>query len=183
MNRKYIFKAFKLERLTLASGDGEKGMAGKLGSAISLKDVLLPKNNHWLKRASLVFAFILFDYFSTLAFCHAPFEEANVYARAFMDILGLQAGLTLFVLMANLPIYLVLCLDSHLVKLPPTIAMVIETFIDVVFAWFVAGLHFSGGSSWFWFAPDLPRQAIGALLYLTFAFLIVKPHRPRYDSQ
>ncbi len=158
-------------------------MEGKLGSAISLRNVLLLKNNHWLRRASLIFAFILFDYLSTLAFCRAPFEETNVFARAFMDILSLQAGLTLFVLMANLPIYLVLCLDSHLVKLPPGIAKVIEIFIDVVFAWFVAGLHFSGGSSWFWFAPDLPRQALGALLYMTFAFLIVKPHRPRYDNQ
>jgi hypothetical protein len=143
----------------------------------------LPKNNHWLRRASLVFAFILFDYSSTLAFCHASCEEANVYARAFMDSFGVQAGLTLFVLTVNLPIYMVLSLDSHLVRLPPRTAIVIEMSIDAVFAWFVAGLHFGGGSSWFWSAPDLPRQALGALLYMTFALLIVKPHRPRYDSQ
>jgi hypothetical protein len=150
--------------------------------ALSLKCFLLPKNNHWLKRTLLVFAFILFDYVSTLAFCHAPYEEANLYARVFMDSFGIQRGLTLFVLTANLPIYMALCVDSHAVRLPPKIGVFVEMSVDVVFAWFVAGLHFSGGSSWFWIVPDWPRQAFGALLYLAMALMLLKPYRARYDN-
>jgi len=97
-----------------------------------------------------------------------------------MESLGIHLGLTLFVLIANLPIYVTLCLDSHLVKLPQC-ATIVEVGVDAVFAWFIAGLHFSGGTSWFWVAPDLMRQAFGALLYVIAALLIVKPHKPRYD--
>jgi hypothetical protein len=147
---------------------------------LSLKNLFLPRNNHWLRRIALVFAFTLFDYFSTLAFCRTPYEEANVYARAFMESFGILSGLTLFVLVFNLPIYVTLSLDSHIVKLPFKIAVALEIFVDAVFAWCVAGLHFSGGTSWFWIASDLTRQTLGAILYLTVAILLVKPHHPRY---
>ncbi|MGB9713964.1 MAG: hypothetical protein ACPLZC_03175 [Candidatus Bathyarchaeales archaeon] len=97
-----------------------------------------------------------------------------------MESFGIPLGLTLFVLIANLPIYVAFCVDSHLVKLPQS-AAVIEVGIDFVFAWFIAGLHFSGGTSWFWIAPDMVRQALGAILYVFAALLFVKPHKPRYD--
>lgn len=157
-------------------------MQTKLGSAFIIKRLLLPKNNHWLRRTVLIFAFTSFDYLSTIVFCHAPHEEANVYARVFMENFGIISGLTMFVLLFNVPIYMTLSLDSHVVKLPSRIASVFETFVDAVFAWYVAGLHFSGGASWFWYAPDLTRQAVGAVLYLTIALLLVRPHRPRYDN-
>jgi hypothetical protein len=153
-----------------------------LRSVLNLRDLFLPKNNHWLKRAVLLFTFTLFDYFSTIIFCHAPYEEANVYARLFMENFGILSGLTLFVLMLNLPIYMTLSLDSHVIRLPSKIAVPFEMFVDATFAWCVAGLHFSGGASWFWFAPDLMRQSLGAILYLTTALLLVRPHRPRYDN-
>jgi len=148
----------------------------------SLRRFFLPKNNHWLRRNVLVFAFVLFDYSSTVVFCQAPCEEANIYARIFMDNFGITLGLTLFVLMVNLPIYVTLCLDSYMVKLPHRTAIAAESFVDIVLAWFVAGLHFSGAASWFWFAPDLIRHGLGALLYLITAFLFVRPYRPRYNS-
>ncbi len=157
-------------------------MQRKLHIAFSLKHFFLPENNGWFKRICLVFAFILFDYFSTLVFCQAPYEEANLYARIFMESFGIPLGLTLFVFVANLPIYVTLSLDSHIAKFPFKIAIIAECFIDVAFAWFVAGLHFSGGTSWFWLAPDLTRQFLGTLLYLVLAFLLVKPHKPRYDD-
>jgi hypothetical protein len=97
-----------------------------------------------------------------------------------MEMFGIHLGLTLFVLVANLPVYITLSLDSHAIRLPYRIAIVIEPFVDVIFAWFIAGIHFSGGSSWFWLAPDLTRQAFGALLYMVVAFLLVKPHKPHY---
>ncbi|MDH7476887.1 MAG: hypothetical protein QHH17_00700 [Candidatus Bathyarchaeota archaeon] len=155
-------------------------MQGKQDSAFCFKNFLIPRNNHWLKRTALLFAFIIFDYLVTLALCYTPYEEANLYARVFMENFGIPLGLTLFVLMANLPIYMVLSLDSHIVKFPFRMAAAIETLVDFVFAWFVAGLHFSGGSSWVWFAPDWTRQTFGALLYLFLAFLIVRPHKPSY---
>jgi hypothetical protein len=143
---------------------------------------MLPKNNLWSKRAILVFAFVLFDYLSTLAFCHAPQEEANVLARAFMENLGIIPGLTLFVFASNLPIYVTLSFDSHVVRLPSKIAPLLEVSVDALFAWFVAGAHFNGGSSWFWLTPDLLRQAFGAILYIAMVFLIVKPHKPHYGN-
>jgi hypothetical protein len=152
----------------------------RTGTITGLKLFLLPKNNHWLKRNILVSAFVLFDYFSTLAFCRAPYEEANIYARTFMESFGMPLGLTLFVLAANLPIYIALCFDSHIVRLPFRAAVVIESLVDFVFAWFVAGLHFSGGTSWFWYVPGLTQQAFGAFLYVVIAFLLVKPYRPYY---
>ncbi|MGQ9545296.1 MAG: hypothetical protein ACUVQX_05870 [Candidatus Bathycorpusculaceae bacterium] len=130
----------------------------------------------------LLFAFIIFDYLVTLAFCHFPQEEANMYARAFMENFGIPFGLTIFVLVANLPIYVILSLDSHVVRLPFKNAEIIEILVDAVFAWFVAGLHFSGGTSWVWYAEDWIRQAFGAFLYLFVAFLIVKPHKQSYAT-
>ena len=155
----------------------ERGVQKETETAFSLKYFFLPKNNHWSKRILLVFSFILFDYLSTLTFCNMPCEEANPYARSFMEFFGIPFGLTLFVLIANLPIYVTLSLDSYLVRLPPKMAIIAEVFVDLAFAWFVAGLHFSGGTSWFWYAPDLIRQSIGTFLYLTLAFTVVKPHK------
>jgi len=146
-------------------------------SFTSLKCFFLPKNNQWSKRTVLVFAFILFDYFSTLLFCRAPYEEANIYARIFMESFGIPLGLTLFVLVANLPIYITLSLDSHVIKIPSRASVFTEAMVDVVFAWFIAGLHFSGGASWFLQVPSLMCQIAGAFLYLFGAFLFVKPHK------
>lgn len=157
-------------------------MQNRIDIALNAKCFLSPRNNHWLKRNFLVFAFILFDYFSTLVFCRTPFEEANSYARIFMENFGIPLGLTMFVLLVNMPIYIGLCLDSHVIRFPYKIAVATESLVDVTFAWFIAGLHFSGGTSWFWFVPDVNRQALGALLYLTIAFLVVKPFKPRYDG-
>ncbi len=148
----------------------------------SLKYFCFPKSNHWLKRILLVFTFIFFDYFVTLIFCRTPCEEANLYARSFMESFGIPLGLTLFVLIANLPIYMALSLDSHVVRFPFKIDIVAETLVDVVFAWFVAGLHFSAGTSWFWYAPELMRQSLGMLSYLSLAFLLVKPHKLHYND-
>jgi hypothetical protein len=75
-----------------------------------------------------------------------------------------------------------LSLDSHVIRLPFRTAIVIEPFVDTMFAWFVAGLHFSGGASWFWHSPSLMQQVFGAFLYLVIAFLLVKPHKPHYDN-
>lgn len=157
-------------------------MQSKLGSALSLKSLFFPRNNHWLKRTALILAFTMFDYFCTLACCRAPYQEANIYARAFMENLGILQGLTLFVILFNLPIYVLLTLDSHIIKFQSKIGNALEILVDLVFAWFVAGLHFGGGTSWFWMAPDTIRQAAGAMLYVAMAVLLVKPHRPKYQS-
>ncbi len=148
----------------------------------SVKYFFFPKKNHWIKRIFLVFTFILFDYFATLLFCHLPYQEANIYARNFMHILGIPLGLTLFVLMANLPIYMILSLDSHVVRFPSKIAIFAEVFVDLIFAWFIAGLHFSGGTSWFWNYSQLVRQSLGAVSYFVMALLIIKPYTSPLDD-
>ncbi|MEM3596560.1 MAG: hypothetical protein QXJ53_00290 [Candidatus Bathyarchaeia archaeon] len=157
-------------------------MQSKPCLSISLKSFLLPKNNHWMKRIMLIFGFIAFDYLSTLVFCRASHEEANPYARIFMENFGIPAGLTLFVFVINIPVYALLSFNSHVVRLPPKIASGVETCVDFAFAWFIAGLHFHGGTSWFWQAPDIIRQVFGALIYIVLAFLVVRPHKPHYDE-
>ncbi|MGQ9460125.1 MAG: hypothetical protein ACUVRA_02695 [Candidatus Bathyarchaeaceae archaeon] len=130
---------------------------------------LIPKNNRWLKRIFIVFSFILLDYFATLAFCTSPAEEANPHLRVFLESYGIVVGLTLFDFLINLPIYLILCFDSHLVSLPARFSKIVEPLVDLVLAWFLAGAHFSGATSWFWVVPDLTRQAVGFGIYLIIA--------------
>jgi hypothetical protein len=133
---------------------------------------LVPRNNFWLKRIFIVFAFILLDYLVTLILCTTPVEEGNLLARSFMEAYGIPLGLTLFDLIANLPIYIMLSLNSHLINLPPKLLRAGEISVDVVFAWFIAGLHFNGAASWVWFTPDLIRQALGASLYFVIIFAL-----------
>jgi len=130
---------------------------------------LIPKNDKGLKRICIVFGFILLDYFATLAFCTNPAEEANPHLRVFLENYGIVVGLTLFDFLINLPIYLILCFDSHFVSLPPRLSKIVEPLVDLILAWFLAGAHFSGATSWFWIAPDLMRQATGFGIYLIIA--------------
>jgi hypothetical protein len=125
-------------------------------------------------RASLFTGiFIFIDYLVTMTLCKAPLEEGNLFARSFMEIYGIPVGLTLFDLLANVPIYIVLCLNSHLINLPPKLANIAETAADIIFAWFIAGLHFNGATSWFWFAPDVLRQSLGASLYFLIVLVVL----------
>jgi hypothetical protein len=98
-----------------------------------------------------------------------------------MESLGIPIGLTLFVLVANLPVYITLSLDSYIIKIPSKAAILVEAFVDFAFAWFIAGLHFNGGASWFWQVPSLTRQILGTILYLFMAFLFIKPHKTNYN--
>jgi len=136
---------------------------------LAFRRYLVPKNNRWLKRIFIVFGFILLDYFATLAFCTNPAEEANPHLRVFLENYGIVVGLTLFDFLINLPIYLILCFDSHFVSLPARLSKIVEPLIDLILAWFLAGAHFSGATSWFWAAPDLTRQATGFGMYLIVA--------------
>jgi hypothetical protein len=131
---------------------------------------LIPKSSFWVKRISLLSCFILLDYLVTVIFCTVPAQEGNLLARNFMEAYGIPLGLTFFDALANLPIYVILCLDSHFVNLPARSSRVVEVFTDAIFAWFIAGLHFNGATSWVWFAPDVVRQALGASLYFLIVF-------------
>lgn len=127
---------------------------------------LVPKNNLWLKRAALLFGFILLDYLTTLIFIKAPAEEGNLLVRAFMENYGILPGLTIFDILINLPIYLIICVNSHFVTLPSRLSKIVDPIIDVFLAWFVAGYHYSGATSWFWTSPDLLRQTAGLSIYV-----------------
>jgi len=139
----------------------------------------VPKNNIWLKRLYLLFGFILLDYFATLAFCTIPMKEANPYLRGFMENYGIFWGLTMFDFLINLPIYLILCFNSHFISLPAQLSKIVEPIIDVFLAWFLAGSHFNGAASWFWTAPDLIRQITGFGIYLFIAMILFLKFRVR----
>ncbi|MEA2090435.1 MAG: hypothetical protein U9O89_06755 [Thermoproteota archaeon] len=137
---------------------------------------LIPKNNSWAKRLCLLFCFIFLDYFVTLVFCSTPAQEANVRARGFMEVYGIPLGLTMFNVLMSTPIYLTLSLDSHFVRLSGPWSKIVEFFVDVIFAWFIAAPHFNGAASWFWQAPEMLCRTLGASIYLIVAFALVEPH-------
>ncbi len=147
-------------------------MGAKKDRLVFYLKYLVPKNNLWLKRAYLLFFFIIFDYISTLAFITSPVEEGNLLVRYFMETYGILLGLTLFDLIINIPIYLIISFNSHFANLPPKMAKITNPLIDVFLAWFVAGYHYSGATSWFWTTSDLIRQLTGFTLYMS-AILIV----------
>lgn len=132
---------------------------------------LVPKNNLWLKRASLLFGFILLDYLTTLIFIKSPIEEGNLLVRTFMENYGIVLGLTIFDVLINLPIYLIICFNSHFVTLPSRLSKTLDPVIEAFLAWFVAGYHYSGATSWFWTAPDTTRQITGFTIYLSIALI------------
>jgi hypothetical protein len=148
---------------------GERGMQ----TVIFNLRYFIPRKNIWLKRFMLLLGFIMFDYIVTLAFCNIPVQEANVYARAFMEVFGIPFGLTLFSIITTTPIYLVFSIDSHLVNLPQKITQRMDPIIDFIFAWSVAGAHFNGATSWFWNATTLTRQLVGTMFYLLLASLLL----------
>ena len=133
---------------------------------LHLSKYLVPKNNLWLKRAILLFGFILLDYLATLIFINTPVQEGNLLVRAFMENYGILVGLTIFDILINIPIYLIICLNSHFVTLPPNLAKYVDPIVDAFLAWFVAGYHYSGATSWFWTSPDVLRQTVGFSLYM-----------------
>jgi hypothetical protein len=149
-------------------------MALEVNSLLIVTRYFIPKNNFWLKRLSILFIFIFLDYLVTMLLCTTPNEEGNLIARSFMEAYGIPLGLTFFDLIANLPIYLMLSMNSHLGNLPPKLSRVVETSADLAFAWFIAGLHFNGAASWVWFAPDVLRQTLGASIYLFIIFFLRK---------
>lgn len=136
---------------------------------LAFRRYLVPENNKWLKRICIAFGFILLDYFTTLVFCTNPAEEANPHLRVLLEKYGIVVGLTLFDFLVNLPIYLILCFDSHFVSLPTRLSKIVEPLVDLILAWFLAGAHFNGATSWFWIAPDFMRQATGFGIYLIVA--------------
>ncbi|MCW4035377.1 MAG: hypothetical protein NWF03_08450 [Candidatus Bathyarchaeota archaeon] len=137
----------------------------------NLRKYLVPKNNIWLTRAVLLFGFILLDYLVTLIFINNPMEEGNILVRTFMENYGIFVGLTLFDIIINIPIYLIITFNSHFAALPPKLSKIAEPIIEVFLAWFVAGYHYSGATSWFWNSPNMIRQFTGFSIYITFALI------------
>jgi hypothetical protein len=121
-----------------------------------------------------LFGFVLFDLLITWISVSSPIEEANVLVRAFMSSFGVYPGLALFgcFIMGFLFFILYFC-KVLLVNMGKWASLIMSLTLDVCFGWFVAGVHFAGGTSWFWFAPDLVRHCLGAGLYLLVLYLFV----------
>jgi len=52
------------------------------------------------------------------------------------------------------------------------LSRIVEPLVDIIFAWFLAGLHFYAATSWFWTVPDILRQVVGAGIYLVIVLAI-----------
>lgn len=113
----------------------------------------------------MLFSFIFLDYLITVIFCKYPSAEGNVFARSFMQKYGIVLGLTIFDLLMAIPLYAILCVDSHLVKFPGRLSTIIELLTDIGLGWLVAGAHFSGAASWLWDSSSMISQTIGLVIY------------------
>jgi hypothetical protein len=121
----------------------------------------------------LLALFILLDYIITLSLVSNPSEEANVLARSCMETLGIGFGLTIFSLLINLPVFLILGLLAFYPGCLGFVASRSATVgLDIAFAWFVAGAHFSGALSWIVSGPSLLYQITGGALYLDVLFVL-----------
>jgi hypothetical protein len=136
--------------------------------------------NGWAQRMLLLALFILLDYITTLLLVSCPSEEANALARGFMETFGVAFGLTIFSLLINLPVFLILGL---LAFYPRHLSLATSSFatpgLDIAFAWFVAGTHFSGALSWIVNGPSILYQITGAALYLDILFVVGIKRRQR----
>lgn len=129
--------------------------------------------NIWVQRMLLLSLFILLDYLITLLLISYSNEEANVFAKSFMNIFGVAWGLTIFSLLVNSPVFLILgLLAFHSRHLSFTTSFVVTSGLDLAFGWFVAGTHFSGALSWIMNGSSPLYQLTGAALYLDILFLI-----------
>lgn len=137
-----------------------------------------PMKNVWFQRMLLLSLFVLLDYIITLLLISYPAEETNIFAQSFMNTFGVATGLTLFSLLVNIPVFLIL---SLLAFYPKRLGFVASPFatpgLDIVFAWFVAGTHFSGALSWIVGGTGLLYQLTGAALYLDILFILSIKHR------
>lgn len=136
--------------------------------------------NVWFQRMLLLALFILLDYIITLLLVSYPSEEANMFARSFMGAFGITFGLTIFSLLVNLPVFLILGLLAFYPRSSSFVASPFATpGLDIAFAWFVAGAHFSGALSWIVHGSNLLYQITGAALYLDILFVVSIKRRQR----
>ena len=100
-----------------------------------------------------------------------------------MQAYGIEAGLAIFDFLLALPIYAILCVDSHLIKYTEQHSAKAELMIDLALGWVVAGAHFNGAASWFWSASNIMRQLSGCILYEAIALpsLYSFPTLPKID--
>lgn len=84
-----------------------------------------------------------------------------------MQTFGISFGLVLFSMIIGSILAAILLLSKFIMaNLKGAIGLIIILALDLCFAWFVAGMHFVGGTSWFWLAPEIVREVMGAGLYL-----------------
>lgn len=128
----------------------------------------------WIYRFLLLLTFVLFDVLATSVSISGPIDEGNMLTRIFMNSLGVYLGLAFFGLFIAGFLFFTVAVCRLLVVNCGKLASTISSFvIDGCFSWFVAGVHFVGGTSWFWFAPDMLRHCLGAGLYLLALYLFM----------
>jgi hypothetical protein len=131
-----------------------------------LKNCLIPRKNRWFIRECLLLASILFDCFSTIVSCRAPYQEANKNARILMENYGIPLGSIMWSSVLALRFIIVLNLCSHYWNTTSKIYRILEIILDFGIAWYITGDHFKGAMSWFSTTPGLFQQIYGASFYL-----------------
>lgn len=128
----------------------------------------------WILRFLILLGFVMFDFLATWTSISYPLEENNALARASMGFFGVYLGLALFGFFIASLLFLILCFCRSLFSGRTKLASLVGSLIiDFCFGWFIAGVHFVGGTSWFWLAPDLIRHCLGAGLYLLVLYLLL----------
>ena len=97
------------------------------------------------------------------------FDGLIIFAREVPAITFERTQVEFFGVLLGLPIYAILCIESHIIKYTRQYAKKLEFLIELVFGWVIAGAHFNGAASWIWYAPTLIRQALGFAVYVAIA--------------
>jgi hypothetical protein len=119
-------------------------------------------------------SFVLFDVLVTFVSVSGPIEEGNLLTRDFMSFFGVYLGLAFFCFfIAGFLFFTISVCRLLLVNCGKWTLITSSFIVDVCFGWFVAGVHFVGGTSWFWLAPDLLRHCLGAGLYLLALYVLM----------
>jgi hypothetical protein len=121
----------------------------------------------WATRFLVLLGFVAFDLSATWLSLSSSAEESNVFARNLMQVLGFSTGLILFSGIVTCALFLILRFCSRMLdNIEGTVKTVGIVTLDFGLAWFVAGAHFVGGTSWFWPVPEMLRHIIGASIYV-----------------
>lgn len=107
-------------------------------------------------------------------------EESNAIARSLMQDFGVTVGLAIMCLVLGLLLGVLVGFCRFVfAKKTNGLTWLTIFVVDGFLAWFIAGSHFAGGTSWFWLVPEISRHLLGAGIYfvLLYASFLLPEHK------